>query len=104
MRTQKNRHTKTVLLSTQTHVKFDGKEIIIILRSKEPSQWDGSFQHPKHMFKLIGKKTLIKSINISNENIRTTEGIILTNQFQIYSFISVQNDKQKKIIVFNILI
>ena len=24
--------------------------------SKEPSQWDGSFQHPKHMLKLMGKK------------------------------------------------
>ena len=24
--------------------------------SKEPSQWDGSFEHPKHMLKLIGKK------------------------------------------------
>ena len=23
--------------------------------SKEPSQWDGSFEHPKHMFKLMGK-------------------------------------------------
>ena len=26
--------------------------------SKEPSQWDGSFQHPKHMFKPKGKKIL----------------------------------------------
>ena len=24
--------------------------------SKEPSQSDGSFEHPKHMFKLMGKK------------------------------------------------
>ena len=23
---------------------------------KEPSQWDGSFEHPKHMFQSIGKK------------------------------------------------
>ena len=23
---------------------------------KEPSQWDGSFEHPKHMFKLMGKE------------------------------------------------
>ena len=23
---------------------------------KEPSQWDGSFEHPKHMLKLMGKK------------------------------------------------
>ena len=24
--------------------------------SKEPSQWDGSFEHPKYMLKLMGKK------------------------------------------------
>ena len=24
--------------------------------SKEPSQWDGSFEHPKHMLKLMGQK------------------------------------------------
>ena len=29
--------------------------------SKEPSQWDGPLQPPKHMFKLMGKK-LIKSL------------------------------------------
>ena len=28
---------------------------------KEPSQWDGSFEHPKHMFKLMGKK-IIKNL------------------------------------------
>ena len=26
--------------------------------SKEPSRWDGSFEHPKLMFKLIDKKTI----------------------------------------------
>ena len=26
--------------------------------SKEPSQWDGSFEHPKHMFKLMIKKII----------------------------------------------
>ena len=26
--------------------------------SKEPSQGDGSFEYPKHMFKLIGKKLI----------------------------------------------
>ena len=33
--------------------------------SKEPSQWDDSFEHPKHMFKLIGKKiiTILHSKN-----------------------------------------
>ena len=24
--------------------------------SKEPSQWDGSFEHPKHIFNLMGKE------------------------------------------------
>ena len=29
--------------------------------SKEPSQWDGSFEHPKHMFEFMvqNKKTII---------------------------------------------
>ena len=26
--------------------------------SKGPSQWDGSFEHPKHWFKLMGKKKI----------------------------------------------
>ena len=26
--------------------------------SKEPSQWDSSFEHPKHMFKFMGKKII----------------------------------------------
>ena len=26
--------------------------------SEEPSKWGGSFEHPKHMLKLMGKKTL----------------------------------------------
>ena len=26
--------------------------------SKEPSHWDGSFEHPKHMFKLMDKKII----------------------------------------------
>ena len=26
--------------------------------SKEPSQWDSSFEHPKHMFKLTDKKII----------------------------------------------
>ena len=26
--------------------------------SKEPSHWDGSFEHPKHMLKVMGKKIL----------------------------------------------
>ena len=30
--------------------------------SKELSQWDGSFEHPKHMFKLLDKKVIIVNI------------------------------------------
>ena len=26
--------------------------------SEEPSRWDGSFEHPKHMFKLMDKKII----------------------------------------------
>ena len=26
--------------------------------SKETSQWDGFFEHPKHMFKLMGKNII----------------------------------------------
>ena len=34
---------------------------------KIPSQWDGSFEHPQHMFKLRGKKimTLLRKQNSS---------------------------------------
>ena len=28
--------------------------------SKELSQWDGPLEHPKHMFKFMGKKTIKK--------------------------------------------
>ena len=31
---------------------------ICFVCSKEPSHGDGSFEHPKHMFKLMGKKIL----------------------------------------------
>ena len=33
--------------------------------TKEPSRWDGSFEHPKHMFILMGKKiiTILRSEN-----------------------------------------
>ena len=30
--------------------------------SKEPSQWDGSFEHPKHMFRVLNKKIIAKII------------------------------------------
>ena len=37
---------------------------ICCVYSKEPSQWDSSFEHPKQMFKLMGKKifTILRSI------------------------------------------
>ena len=46
---------------------FERKIVVIFLPininicfgcSKEPSQWDGSFEHPKHMFILMGKKII----------------------------------------------
>ena len=27
--------------------------------SKEPSHWDGSYEHPKHMFKMMGKEIIL---------------------------------------------
>ena len=40
---------------------FHPKHMLWVL--KEPSQWDSSFEHPKHMFKLMGKKiiTILRS-------------------------------------------
>ena len=43
---------------------YDNEKIIFLFLnqniccgySKEPSQWDGSFEHPKHMLKFMGKK------------------------------------------------
>ena len=32
------------------------KECILDEQSKEPRQSDGSFEYPKHMFKVLGKK------------------------------------------------
>ena len=32
--------------------------------SKESSHWDGSFEHPKHMFKLTGKKIINQNFTI----------------------------------------
>ena len=32
--------------------------------SKELSQWEGSFEHPKHMFKLMGKKIIKRGMCI----------------------------------------
>ena len=39
---------------------------------KEPSQWDGSFEHPKHMFKLMGKE--INAILDAQANLIRTHG------------------------------
>ena len=33
--------------------------------AKEPSHLDGSFEHPKHMFKLMDKKLIANSKNIN---------------------------------------
>ena len=52
------------LISGQTLVKIDTRKMIFLFLnqniccgySKEPSQWDGSFEHPKYMLKKMGKK------------------------------------------------
>ena len=40
--------------------------------SKQPSRWDGSFEHPKHMLKMMGKKifTIVRG-NFAYLNLRT---------------------------------
>ena len=30
-------------------------QIYVVGTQKKPSQWDGSFEYPKHVFKLMGK-------------------------------------------------
>ena len=61
--------------------------------SKEPSQWDGSFEHPKHMFKLMDKKIIAIScwnilINWPYEiNIASTFGIICHSLILITSLL-----------------
>ena len=42
---------KNLILSSQPNISCG--------YSKEPSQWDCSFEHPEHMFKLIDKKIII---------------------------------------------
>ena len=44
-----------VLMSIFTYFLFLN-QIVCYVYSKEPSQWDGSFGHSKHMLKLMDKK------------------------------------------------
>ena len=37
--------------------------------SKEPSHWDSSFEHPKHMFKFKGKKIIKALGNIKKAHV-----------------------------------
>ena len=56
-------------LSSGLQFKMHNRKIIFLFLnqniccgySKEPSQWDGYFEHPKHMFKLMGKKIFLGS-------------------------------------------
>ena len=46
--------------------------------SKEPSQWDGSFEHPIHMIKLMGKKKIqfyIQKFSLSAPTMQTIPNI-----------------------------
>ena len=59
------------ILFVRTYVKSAYQKVIFLFLnqniccgySKEPSQWDGSFEQPKHMLKLMGKKifTILRS-------------------------------------------
>ena len=54
----------TLMIDSRSSVKSGYRKIIFKLLnqiiccgySKEPSQWDNSFEHPKHMLKLMGRK------------------------------------------------
>ena len=52
----KSVYQKTILL-------FLNQNICCGYSKEEPSQWDGSFEHPKHLLKLMGKKifTILRS-------------------------------------------
>ena len=60
-----SQQTSEFLSSSGLKLKMRNRKIIVLFQnqniccgySKEPSQWDGSFEHPKHMLKIMGKKT-----------------------------------------------
>ena len=60
----KKTSTGTALWSTGLLIRARNRKIIFLFfsqnifcgYSKEPSKWDGSFEHPKHMLKMMGKK------------------------------------------------
>ena len=54
------------------------KHMLCVL--KEPSQWDGSFEHPKHMIKLMGKKK-ITILHSKSFRIWTYETLIIRIKF-----------------------
>ena len=56
--------------------------------SKEPSQWDGSFEHPKHMIKLMGKKHP-RSLIIASYRLQITITTTCTCTFSILWLASV---------------
>ena len=56
----KSAYQKNIFLISLKHMLWVLKRTFSLCcgYSKEPSQWDGSFEHPKHMIKLMGKKIL----------------------------------------------
>ena len=58
--------SKDTLLYTGFQINVSNWKLIFLFlnqniccgHSKEPSQWDGSFEHPKYMLKLMGKKII----------------------------------------------
>ena len=70
----KNNRIASLLCIFETIIRVRTKQIFFLFLnqniccgySKEPSQWDGSFEHPKHMLKLMDKKifTILHSKNM----------------------------------------
>ena len=89
----------------------DGKLIFSFLNqticcgySKELSQWDGSFEHPKHMFKLLVKKITRFFMHTTNliltYDFQTNE----KNHFTLYSWfmdITIQFINFQYLVIFN---
>ena len=64
--------------------------------SKVPSQWDGSFEHPKHMLKLMGKKifTTLHSKNLFKPELQG----YLSVSIEIYIFFKRNEERSGSVV------
>ena len=62
-------------------------QIICCGCSKEQSQWDGCFEHPQHMFKLIGKM-IITNLRSKGSVIGTSDLKLRVGNRKIFSYFS----------------